>query len=165
MSTFKSISLIIITLFSINFLFANCKSGQADAEKAKNDSIATAAAATKTVTQFSKYIINPPDSDYTGDYLDRYENGIIKFKGFFRFGQRHGQWNAFYDNGEMWSECFYDKGNKHGSTKVFYPNGKLQYEGWYKNDKRDSLWFFYDETGKEVDRRAYRNDEETGLVN
>jgi hypothetical protein len=32
------------------------------------------------------------------------------------------------------------------------------------NDLRDSLWLFYDTLGKEIDRHAFRNDIETGLV-
>jgi len=48
---------------------------------------------------------------------------------------------------------------------VYHPNGKLFYSGWYKNDLKDSLWLYYDTTGKEIDRRAFRNDIETGLVN
>jgi antitoxin component YwqK of YwqJK toxin-antitoxin module len=72
---------------------------------------------------------------------------------------------SFYDNGEKWSETFYDKGKRHGATNVYFQSGKLQISGWYKNDLKDSLWFFYDEAGKEIDRRAYREDQETGLVN
>ncbi len=168
MQPIKKTILITTAFISLNFLFANCKSNQQTNDVLKQDSIAkaaTALAANTSTTQFSKYIINPPDSDYTGDYLDRYPSGIVKFKGFYRFGKRHGQWMAFYENGEMWSECFYDKGNKNGSSKVFYSTGNLQYQGWFKNDLRDSLWFFYDQTGKEIDKRAYRNDIETGLVN
>ncbi|MEO6303912.1 MAG: hypothetical protein ABIP51_12145, partial [Bacteroidia bacterium] len=33
-------------------------------------------------------LIMPPDSIYTGDYIDKYNSGITKFKGFFRFGKK-----------------------------------------------------------------------------
>lgn len=150
----------------LSIFFSNCKNdGAAEAEKMKQDSLQKAALKSSTNGEFNKYLITPPDSDYTGDYIDKYPNGVIKFTGFFRFGQRHGQWMAFYENGLKWSECFYDKGKKHGSSMVYHENGKLYYSGWFKNDLRDSLWFYYDTLGKEVDRRAYRNDLETGLVN
>ena len=160
----KKVSLIQVFIFaSLSILFFNCKdNGAADAEKVKQDSLKNAA--TQANSAYSQYLITPPDSDYTGDYIDKYPNGIIKFSGFFRFGKRHGQWMAFYENGLKWSECFYDKGKKHGSTMVYHENGKLYYSGWYKNDLKDSLWLFYDTLGKEIDRRAYRNDLETGLV-
>ncbi len=145
-------------------LFANCKSDPST--QLENDSNVQQADTQKAGVTDSKYLIVPPNDDYTGDYVDKYPNGIIKFTGFFRFGKRHGHWMAFYENGIKWSECFYDNGKKHGSSMVYFPNGKLQYSGWFKNDLRDSLWFFYDEkTGKELDRRAYREDQETGLVN
>lgn len=160
----KIISLPNIVLGLAIFLFSNCKSGSSETV-AVQDSTSTNKTSNNVSSEYSKYIIQPPDSDYTGDYVDKYSNGVIRFSGFFRFGQRHGQWMAFYENGVLWSECFYDKGNRHGASKVYYPSGKLQYSGWFKNDKRDSLWFFYDEAGKEIDKRAYRNDEETGLVN
>ena len=66
---------------------------------------------------------------------------------------------------EFVANCFYDKGIKQGSTMVYHPNGQLQYSGWYKQDQKDSLWFFYDDKGKELDRRAFRLGVETGLVN
>lgn len=160
----KKVSLIpVFILVSFSVLFYNCKDETAsNAEKAKQDSLKNAA--TQANSAYSQYLITPPDSDYTGDYVDKYPNGIVKFTGFFRFGQRHGQWMAFYDNGLKWSECFYDKGKKHGSTMVYHANGKLYYSGWYKNDLKDSLWLYYDTLGKEIDRHAFRNDVETGLV-
>ncbi len=155
-------SFTIFLLITITF-FTNCKSNQAS-ETAKQDSLKTANSNTVSAVA-NKYLIAPPDSDYTGDYVDKYPNGIVKFSGFYRFGQRHGQWMAFYENGNMWSECYYDKGKKHGASNVFYSNGKPQYKGWFKNDLRDSLWLFFDTLGKQVDKHAFRKDIETGLVN
>lgn len=150
----------------LSFLFSNCKSNESsDSEKLKQDSLQKAAMTPTVANEYSQYLISPPDTDYTGDYIDKYPNGVIKFTGFFRFGERHGQWMAFYDNGIKWSECFYDKGKRHGSSMVYFPDGKLQYSGWFKNDLKDSLWIFYDKAGKEIDKHAYRNGEETGLVN
>ena len=151
---------------SLALLISSCNNNTTEnSEKVNKDSLNKVAASNKLANELSKYLIVPPDSDYTGDYVDKYPNGIIKFNGFFRFGKRHGQWMAFYENGIKWSECFYDKGKKNGSTMVYHPNGNLYYSGWYKQDEKDSLWFFYDDKGKELDRRAYRLGEETGLVN
>jgi antitoxin component YwqK of YwqJK toxin-antitoxin module len=152
----------------LNFivLFTNCKSNQTEeAHKLKQDSLLKAATTQTTNSAYSKYIISPPGPDYTGDYVDKYPNGVVKFTGFFRFGQRHGQWMAFYENGIKWSDCFYDNGKKHGATIVYHPNGSVLYNGWYKNDLRDSIWYWFDDKGKEIDRRAFKDDVETGLVN
>lgn len=104
------------------------------------------------------FTIEPPDTNYTGDFLDKYDNGIVKFKGFFRFGKRHGQWMAFYENGLLWSECFYEKGAKHGLSNIYYPNGQPHYKGWYKNDLRDSVWTICDSTGKEIQHLVFKKD-------
>jgi antitoxin component YwqK of YwqJK toxin-antitoxin module len=104
-------------------------------------------------------LIMPPDSTYTGDYIDKYENGITKFRGFFRFGKRHGQWMSFYPNGGLWSEMHYDKGLREGPNVTYYEDGKTKrYEGFYKNDTRDSIWCYYDSVGNVAERIMFRND-------
>jgi hypothetical protein len=103
-------------------------------------------------------LIVPPDSTYTGAYIDKYPSGITKFTGFFRFGQRHGQWMSFYPNGEPWSEMHYDKGMRHGPNKAYFENGGLRYEGSYKNDEQDSVWNYYDTLGKIAEKVLYKND-------
>lgn len=133
-------------------------SGDADQQVNQIDSAAVQ-------KELNKYLIEPPDTNYTGDYLAKWENGNTKFKGFFRFGKRHGQWLAFYAAGTMWSECFYDKGLKHGANNVFYENGKPRYQGWFKNDLRDSVWVFYDEHGIEERRIRFKDDQEINLSN
>lgn len=153
---------IFLILFIGSLCFVSCKNEtykKDEAVIANSDTLDNTKASTTTSP------IAPPSADYTGDYVDKYPNGIIKFSGFFRFGKRHGQWFAFYENGIKWSECFYDNGKKHGQSTVYFPNGNVQFTGWYKQDLQDSLWFFYDINKKEIDRRAFRNGEETGLVN
>lgn len=110
--------------------------------------------------ELSQYAINPPDTSYTGEYVDKYPNGNTKFRGYFRFGKRHGQWMAWYANGTLWSECFYDKGLKNGINNVYYENGKIRYKAVYKNDLRDSIWVFYDEYGAELKRVKFKDDVE-----
>lgn len=102
-------------------------------------------------------LILPPDSEYSGQYIDRYKNGIVKFRGTFRFGERHGQWFSFYPNGLMWSEMHYDKGLRHGPNNAFFENGKPRYTGYYRNDLVDSVWTYYDSTGKTLKVLTYKN--------
>ena len=143
-------------------VFVACNNGTEKEVKAKQDSIQKVADANalEEAKKQNIYLIEPPDTNYTGDYVAKYETGITKFKGFFRFGKRHGQWLAFYGNGLMWSECFYDKGLRHGANNVFFESGKRRYCGWFKNDLRDSLWVFYDEFGTEARRIWFKNDQE-----
>ena len=100
----------------------------------------------------------PPDSTYTGDYTDRYPNGLVKFKGFYRFGERHGMWLSFYPTGIAWSEMHYDKGLRHGPNIAYYENGEIRYSGFYKNDEKDSVWSYYDTIGKIAEKVLFKDD-------
>jgi antitoxin component YwqK of YwqJK toxin-antitoxin module len=103
-------------------------------------------------------LILPPDSTYTGDYIDKYPNGVIKFRGQYRFGKLHGHWLSFYPNGTAWSELQYDKGLREGANVTYYENGKIRYTGFYKNDKQDSIWEYFDPEGKLAEKILYKND-------
>jgi hypothetical protein len=150
----------------IALLLASCANGEdkelTGREKEKNDSVGKIVQKRKTdsLKKINPLLILPPDSTYTGDYLDKYPSGITLYKGFFRFGQRHGQWVSFYPNGVPWSEQSYNKGMREGANIVYYENSKVRYKGYYKNDKRDSVWMFYDSTGKILKRIVYKEDRE-----
>lgn len=103
-------------------------------------------------------LILPPDSTYSGEYTDRYPSGVIKFKGYYRIGEKHGQWLSFYPNGMMWSELHFDKGLRHGPNITYFENGKMRYNGFYKNDVRDSVWNYYDSTGKMAQKVLFKDD-------
>lgn len=113
---------------------------------------------TKETDEINEYLIKPPsDSSYTGSVEEKYPNGIVKYKGFYRFGKRHGEWLYFFSNGNLWSECVYNRGQINGYNRVYYPNGKLYYSSFYKNGIKDSIWTYYDSTGKEMAQELYKN--------
>src|ERR1700756_4245536 len=64
----------------------------------------------------------PPDSNYTGEFFLKYDNGLMKVKGYFRFGKRHGQWFYYYPNGLLWSEGLFENGKMNGPSKVYHEN-------------------------------------------
>jgi len=97
----------------------------------------------------------PPDTDYTGELFQKYESGVVKTKGFFRFGKRHGQWFYFYPNGFIWSEALYDNGKMNGHSKVYHENGRVYYEGDYKHDISVGVWHYYDTAGTLAIERTY----------
>jgi hypothetical protein len=99
--------------------------------------------------------LEPPDSTYTGDYFERYDNGIIKVRGFFRFGKKHGKWMYWHPNGLMWSEAFFENDKMEGESKVYHPNGKLYYEANYHNHEPSGTWKFYDTTGTLVTTKNF----------
>ena len=145
--------------FSGLILFACNNTGSKTSATPADSTQQTTSAKNEVSTGDNSYIINPPDTSYTGDFVDKYDNGNTKFKGVFRFGKRHGQWMAWYANGILWSECFYDKGLKNGANNVYYENGKPRYKGYFKNDLKDSVWTFFDENGMQVKEIMFKNDE------
>ncbi|MBS1650546.1 MAG: hypothetical protein JSU07_00920 [Bacteroidetes bacterium] len=100
-------------------------------------------------------LIIPPDSLFTGDYIDKYPSGITKYRGYFRLGKRHGQWLSFYPNGNPWSEMSYDKGLREGQNITYFNNGKVRYKGFFKNDEKDSVWTFYDSLGTVIQTNKF----------
>lgn len=148
----------------IFLVLANCTQNNeqnlSPAEKRIKDSLSKVEQRLKadSVRKTNPLLIVPPDSTYTGDYVDKYDNGIFKFKGQFRFGERHGHWLSFYPNGTAWSEMHYDKGLRHGANITYFENGKTNYSGFYKNDLKDSVWCYYDTTGTMMKKVLFKDD-------
>jgi len=145
-------------------LFASCNPAEEKVlgpkEKRYNDSISKIEQRKQSdsLRKTNPLLIVPPDSTYTGDYVDKYPNGITKFRGNFRFGQKHGQWMSFYPNGLAWSELHFDKGLRHGPNIAYSEDGKMRYSGFYKNDVKDSTWTYYDSLGVVVKKIVFKND-------
>ncbi len=150
----------ICSVFLISCSSGTDKKDVTGEQKSFNDSISKLEQRKKadSLKKKNPLLILPPDSIYTGSYVDKYPNGITKFTGFFRFGQRHGQWASFYPNGVIWSELHYDKGLREGANRAYFETGKLRYDGFYKNDKRDSIWCYYDSLGVLAKKVVFKND-------
>ena len=149
-----------IAMLAIAFGCGESKQETSEQEKQRADSLLKARQRTKadSLKATNPLLIVPPDSSYTGTYIDRYPNGIVKFRGFFRQGKRHGQWMSFYPTGEAWSEMHYDKGLRHGPNITYFANGAKRYEGIYRLDQRDSTWTYFDSTGKAVKKVTFDRD-------
>lgn len=155
----------LLALSIIAFFIHSCTSEPeklSEEEQAKVDSLSKVSQKRRgdSLKKLNPLLILPPDSEYTGDYIDKYPSGVIKYRGYFRFGERHGQWVAFYNTGLPWSEQNYNKGKKEGPNIVYYENSKIRYKGYYKDDKRDSLWQFYDSLGNVMKTIMYKLDKE-----
>lgn len=88
--------------------------------------------------------------------IDYYPNGQVKMKGGVNpEGERNGVWQAWYQDGTIWSEGEFSNGLQHGYRKVYHPNGQLRYEGNYESDKPSGEWIFYNDSGKEINRKQY----------
>lgn len=147
----KNTFYVVASLFAV-LVIGSCRNGETELsaeEKKVADSLSKIEQRRNadSLKKRNPLLIMPPDSNYTGDYIDKYSNGIVKFRGFFRFGKRHGQWMSFFPTGLLWSEMHYDKGLRDGPNIAYYENGQKRYEGYYKHDERDSIWIYFDSTG------------------
>jgi antitoxin component YwqK of YwqJK toxin-antitoxin module len=90
-----------------------------------------------------------------GDYLVKYSNGVVKIRGEYKGGKRHGQWMLFFENGKMQSEGFYNMGVLDNRWITYRENGTIIYDGKYKNGNRIGIWKTFDETGKLTSETNY----------
>ncbi len=105
------------------------------------------------------------DSTFTGNYIEYYENGNLKFqREYDKKGNAVGIWESYFENGKMESRKQYDSNNKakgewkeyfsngqlkvvtefpNGKHKVYNENGVLMIEGKMKNYKSYGKWKKY----------------------
>lgn len=83
----------------------------------------------------------------SGIFEERYDNGIIKVRGNYAGGKRHGSWVSFFNTGKTWSEGLYVNGVREGMATVWYENGQKYYEGKYAKGKETGIWKFWKEDG------------------
>jgi antitoxin component YwqK of YwqJK toxin-antitoxin module len=148
----------VVLFFSALVTLNSCDGGDTAVDATRSDSLSKVRQRTvaDSMKKSNPLLILPPDSSYTGQYVDKYPSGITKFTGFFRFGERHGQWMSFYPNGGLWSEMHYDKGKRHGPNITYFENGKKRYEGFYRDDMQDSVWMYFDSTGKLAEKVLFK---------
>lgn len=140
---------VLFSVFSATFFFA-C--GTAD-EKVNADSAVQKKGITVSDQQdLDPHIAHAGDSIFNGEYIDRYDNGVIYMKGEFSGGLRHGEWISFYKSGKEWSRGTYKAGFREGYGVSYYENGQKSSEGNYKKDKKVGKWKFWNEQGQMVEK-------------
>ena len=109
-----------------------------------------------------------------GDYIEFFENGIMKLKGYYRNGQKIDLWIEYYDNGGIYSKRYHTQNDSilynsfiffkdgsikekaqidnlteqyNGNFKTYYQSGTIKEEGVYIDNIKENLWFSYYENG------------------
>ncbi|MCK6648176.1 MAG: hypothetical protein L6Q66_00840 [Bacteroidia bacterium] len=137
----------IILITAVMLAFAcNDPVKQKDDQSSKKDSVQSTSSTSKTVTD--------------GEFIERYDNGVVQARGILKAGKREGVWKSFYKDGMPWSETTFVNGKKDGSTISWYENGQKRYEGFYKNDVESGLWIFWDDKGNLATKKNYDLDNE-----
>ena len=122
-----------------------------------------------------------------GRYQEWYDDGTIKYSGYYREGQPEEEWSEWYQNGQKSDEITYKNGQRHGVWTEWYETGEKLYEGtyskgqefgkhikWYDSGqkafeyrylegKKDGLWMEWYENGIKMYENRYVKDQWSGL--
>ena len=88
-----------------------------------------------------------PDN-YTGEYLELYNNSLPKMRGQKVDGIRQGKWKSWHFTGAIASEGTYIDGKEDGIYTVYFDNGQIRHKGRYEMGKQTGNWKFYSEEGE-----------------
>ena len=79
----------------------------------------------------------------TGFWKVYYENGKVRYTGFFENDQPAGEMKKYYPGGILQAHMIYERSGKVSRVKLFYKSGKLSAEGKYIGNVKDSVWNYY----------------------
>ena len=85
----------------------------------------------KTIKE--EYQCNYLTNTKEGSYQEWYDNGQIKFMGFFRHGKMNGHCLSWYKNGQTEADENWLNGQLHGRTKYWTEHGDLQFDLVFKH--------------------------------
>lgn len=92
-----------------------------------------------------------------GELFENYDNGKLKSKGVWRFGQVQ-KVERYYSTGELEVVEKYMDGKVEGPTDYYYSNGKIKYSVIFKNGIRVGRYTVYSPEGKLQEEREYNNE-------
>ena len=95
------------------------------------------------------------DSIWDGDYIEKYDNGIVKKRGYIKGGLASGEWITFYEDGMPYSRGTYHSGYRTGYGVSFYHDGQKSSEGYYNMGKAVGVWKYWSEEGHHLIEKDY----------
>jgi hypothetical protein len=95
------------------------------------------------------------DSIWDGDYIEKYDNGVIKKRGYVKGGLASGDWLTFYEDGKPYSKGTYHSGYRTGYGVSWYHDGHMSSEGYYHMGKTVGKWKYWSENDHNLVERDY----------
>ena len=100
----------------------------------------------------------------TGYWKSYYENGGLRYSGFFINGKPAGQMKKYYKGGLLQADMFFDQAGIRSYVKMFNEQGKLIAEGKYIEKIKDSTWNYYSTwDGRLAMLETYKNGKKDGI--
>ncbi len=78
-----------------------------------------------------------------GAWRAYYENGKIKYEGYFKDNKPVGTFKRYYDDGTLLAVQNFIDNSDFSFVKMYYQTGNLAAEGRYKGKEKDSIWKYY----------------------
>jgi uncharacterized protein len=80
-------------------------------------------------------------------YENWYENGQLRFQGFYRNGKLEGERKSWYENGQLQSQEFYRDGKEEGERKYWHEDGQIWIHDFYRDGEREGKRKLWNENG------------------
>lgn len=74
-------------------------------------------------------------------------DGALSVEGYYKYGQKNGDWKYYHSNGTVKSERYYERDNLEKTLKYFYYNGQLESVCEYTEDEPHGSCRYYDHSG------------------
>ena len=93
-----------------------------------------------------------------GQWLKMWNNGVVKYKGFFKNDKPTGVFNYYYPSGKLKSVMTFSEDGSKAHNIAYHENGKKMAEGNFVNQKKMGVWkYFSDVDEKLVSEENYKN--------
>ena len=99
---------------------------------------------------------------YTGTYVEKYDNGVIKSTTTLISGRKHGIAIIYFRDGSMNEFRMYRNNQMHGTWITWNENGVKTAEANYSADKKNGKWYIWDENGVQRYEMTYFDGSKTG---
>ncbi len=104
----------------------------------------------------TNYAIDGKKQYFEGRYAAWYYDGTPMSDGYYKSGQKDGNWKYWDHRKILIKEENYKSGIKHGQQLLFYPNGNKKLEQYFANDLLDSISTEWYENGQIKNSRYYK---------
>jgi uncharacterized protein len=97
-----------------------------------------------------------------GPFEERSIYGYSTLTGFFKDGEKEGEWKYFYYTGAIEKSSNYKEGKLNGPYNYYYDNGQLNVVGSYVNGKKEGVWKWFTNVGSPDMQGSFVNDLQEG---
>jgi len=78
-----------------------------------------------------------------GLWIEKYDNGVVKYEIEFKDGHPAGVFRKYYKTGILSADMFFDNQGVRAAAILYDETGNKKSMGYFYNKKRDSLWQFF----------------------